>query len=150
MDAYLNERGGLPDPETDSQFYSGVPSKRFAAFVIDMVAVMAISIAICIATIGVGFFLFALVYFITDAVYRIWSISSRSATPGMRVLKIELRNRAGDRFDTGQAVFHTILFYLSIYSGIIHLISVIMMVGSSMGRGLHDLPLGSAMINAPE
>ena len=52
-------------------------------------------------------------------------------------------------FQGTHAIGHTLLFYLASVSVIAQLISVIMMMGSPLGRGLHDLPFGSTMISSP-
>jgi uncharacterized RDD family membrane protein YckC len=119
------------------------------AFLIDVVFVWLAVIAIGVLTLGVGFFILGFVLFTVDLTYRVLTISNRSATPGMRAMGIELRDIDGHRFSLGQALGHTLLFYLSLTFFLVHLVSIFMMAGSAMGRALHDLPFGSTMINSP-
>ena len=90
------------------------------------------------------------VFLVVDFTHRVTFISSRSATIGMRLLGIELRDGDGRRFDMSRAIGHSVLYYVAGLSVIAQLVSVIMMGGSSLGRGLHDLLFGSTMINSPE
>ena len=151
-DAYtsrLNAPGGLPDPDRDAQFYTGVPAKRLVAFVIDVVLVWGVAILISLMTLGIGFFILGFLIAVVDLVYRVMTIGAKSSTFGMSVMGIELRSFDGDRFTTGLALLHTLLFYAMLAFVVIQLISVIMMGGTRYGRGLHDLILGSTMINRP-
>lgn len=147
---WMDHPGGLPDPEADRQFYDGVPARRLFAFVIDIVLVWGITLAIGVLTLGIGFLMLGFVLAVVDFIYRVTTISNRSATWGMRLVGIELRAQNGRRFDLVQAVGHTILFYIALAFTPLQLVSVILMAGSAMGRGLHDIPFGSTMINSPE
>lgn len=146
----LDAPGGLPDPDADPQFYSGVPAKRLFAFFVDVAIVWGISLVVVVLTFGLGILIFGLIVAAVDFAYRVLTIAGRSSTLGMRLVGIELRRGDGERFDFGHAVIHTILFYISIAFVIVQLISVVMMGGTRMGRGLHDLPFGSTAINSPE
>ena len=139
----------LPDPDADPQFYAGVPAKRLLAFVLDVIAVWGVAILVSILTLGLGFFLFAALVGLIDLFYRVLTIASRSATPGMRVVGIELRDAAGQPLTFGQALVHTLLFYIAMAFVIAQLVSVLLMAGSRFGRGLHDIPLPTTMINRP-
>ncbi|MEX2519739.1 MAG: RDD family protein [Paracoccaceae bacterium] len=147
---WIDQPGGLPDPETDRQFYEGVPARRLFAFVIDVVLVWGITLAVGVLTLGIGFLMLGFVLAAVDFIYRVSTISNRSATWGMRLARIELRARNGRRFDLAHAAGHTIAFYIALAFTPLQLVSVILMAGSAMGRGLHDIPFGSTMINSPE
>ena len=149
MNRSLNNGGGLPDPDADAQFYAGVPAKRLVAFIIDVVLVWGIAILVSLLTLGVGFLILGFLIAVIDLIYRTMTIGSQSATIGMRLMGIELRTFGGDRFNTGHAFIHTLLFYAMLAFVIVQLISVIMMGGSRYGRGLHDFIVGSTMINRP-
>lgn len=139
----------LPDPEADAQFYDGVPAKRLIAFALDIALVWGATILLSLMTLGLGFFVFGALLIVIDFVYRAGSLAMWSATPGMRLMGIELRAAHGDRFGPAHAVAHTLMFYLVLAFVIAQLISVVMMAGTRFGRGLHDAPLGSVMINRP-
>lgn len=149
LNTSLNNGGGLPDPDSDAQFYSGVPAKRLVAFLIDVVLVWGLAILVSLLTLGIGFFILGFLIAIIDLIYRTMTIGSKSATVGMSLMGIELRTFSGDRFTTGHALIHTLLFYAMLAFVVVQLVSVIMMGGSRYGRGLHDLIVGSTMINRP-
>lgn len=146
---YSQTYSGPPDPDIDPQFYQGVPAKRLLAFAIDVIAVWGIAILASLLTLGVGFIFFAFIVVVVDAIYRITTITNHSATFGMRIMGIELRDAQGQPFNLVHAVAHTIMFYVAAAFVIVQLISVLMMAGSHYGRGVHDLPIGSTMINRP-
>lgn len=149
QDNVLNRGGGLPDPDNDAQFYSGVPAKRLVAFIIDVVLVWGMAILLSLLTLGIGFLILGFLIAAIDLIYRTVTIGSNSATLGMRMMGIELRTFGGDRFNTGHAFIHTLLFYAMLAFVVVQLVSVIMMGGSRYGRGLHDFIVGSTMINRP-
>ncbi|MEM7267988.1 MAG: RDD family protein [Pseudomonadota bacterium] len=142
-------QGGLPDPDGDPQFYRGVAVKRLFAFLIDVIIVWGAALIIGFLTLGVAFLIIGFVVFVIDLMYRAISLSNSSATLGMAMVGIELRTYTGERFNMGMALSHTILFYGMLMFIVVQLISVIMMGGGRYGRGLHDLILGSTMINRP-
>ncbi len=144
---------GLPDPDQDAQFYDGVSLRRLWAWVIDFVVTIVLSIVaillIGISTIGLGFFAAPAISMAVGFGYRWATLTRSSATWGMRLLGIEMRAHTGERFDSTSAAIHTLLFSVAVMSGIGQLISVILMIGTSRGQGLHDLVMGSAAINRP-
>jgi uncharacterized RDD family membrane protein YckC len=122
------------------------PAKRLIAFILDVILVWGMVIAI--SSFGVGFFAFGGLLLFVDLIYRISTISTASATWGMRILGIELRDRTGNKFDTTAATLHTFAFYIVLASVIIQVASALMMLGSQRRQGLHDMLLGSVMVNA--
>jgi uncharacterized RDD family membrane protein YckC len=149
MTAMTDDTTGLPDPDTDPQFYINVAPKRLLAWGIDLVLTVGITVAITLASFGLLLVLAVPVFFLTNLIYRIWSIAAHSATPGMRFMAIELRGHTGARLDTGEAVLHT-LGYLVVTSFVIpQLIGIAMMATGPRGKGLHDLLIGSTAINRP-
>ncbi len=144
---------GLPDPVLDRQFYTRVTSKRLVAWAIDAVVIgllsLLFSLIVAIFTLGLGFLILPPIIVTTSFLYRSFSIGNRSATWGMRMMGIELRDRNGDRFDLTNAAIHTLLYFLSVATVIGWLISVILMLASPRGQGLPDMLLGSAAINRP-
>jgi uncharacterized RDD family membrane protein YckC len=140
---------GLPDPVLDSQFYQGVRAKRLAAFFIDLIAVFAITFALSILTIGVGFLIFAPVFLVVNLTYRALTMAAGSATPGMWLTGIEIRNRVGNRLSATEAALHTVLFLLAFFFVILQVISLFLMLTTARGQGLHDLFMGTAAILRP-
>jgi len=139
----------LPDPDLDHAFYDGVPAKRLFAWVIDVVIVTAITFLLGLITLSLLWWVWPLVYITVTFLYRWLTISGGSATLGMRVMNIELRGPTGRHFTSGEAMLHTLAFMVSTGFVILQIISIGMMALGSRHQGLHDLLVGSVMINRP-
>lgn len=144
------------DPYVSPDLYTGVLTKRFLAFLIDVVI---ISVPVVLATIfitifgvvtlGLGWGLFWLV----SPASAIWAVvyygmslgGPHSATPGMRMLGVQMRTLSGEPgyFVLGAA--HALLFWASVS----FLTPFVLLVGLFNGRRrlLHDLVLGTVVVN---
>jgi len=140
---------GLPDPETQGDFYESVPAKRLVAWAIDTVIVALLTALTVIFTAFIAAFFLPLVWLVLSFAYRMITIANRSATPGMRLTGIEFRNASGERFDLGTAFAHTLLYSLSVAFVVPQVISVILMMTGARAQGLSDHILSTAAINRP-
>jgi uncharacterized RDD family membrane protein YckC len=144
---------GLPDPDRDGQFYEGVPARRLAAWAVDALVVLAVGVPVAtlfgLLTLGFGFALFPLVLTAVSYLYRTTTITSRSATWGMRAFGIELRRHDGTRFDFATAALHTAIYTVSFTVIVLQAISCMAMAGTRYGQGLPDIILRTTAINAP-
>lgn len=138
---------GLPDPAYQPEFYDSVALKRLMAWGVDVVLIFALSVLASLMSLGIGFFLFGLVFFAIGFTYRVITISGKSATIGMRLMAIEMRNHRGERFDPMTAVFHTLGYYVSMATFLLQLVSLVMMFTTPRGQGLPDMVLGTTAIN---
>ena len=75
--------------------------------------------------------------------YRWFTIANRSATWGMRLLAMELRDLDGARLSGGQALAHTAGYTFSVVTAPLQLISIAAMAFSPRGQGLTDFVLGT-------
>lgn len=152
-DSLFGALPGLPDPERDPQFYAGVPSRRLAAWFVDLIVILGVGVPLAfvfgLMTLGFGFALFPLVIMGVGFVYRTLTIAGGSATWGMRLMGIELRRHDGARFDIGSAAIHTAIYTVCIGVVLLQIASMIGMVTTRYGQGLPDIVLRSAMINRP-
>lgn len=146
------------DPEAHPDLFRGVLSRRFFAFLIDLV-VLGVPIVLGVifillfglVTLGLGWLLFWLV----SPLSVIWAIlyyglslgGPHSATVGMRVMELELRTWSGERgyFLLGAA--HAVLYWISVSV----LTPFVVLVGLFNRRRqlLHDLVLGTVIVNTP-
>lgn len=138
---------GLPDPRSHSEFYADVVTKRFFAFLIDSALIILITILIIPLTAFTALFFLGFLGLAISLIYRIVSLATRSATPGMRLMSIEFRDNHGERMTLGLATIHTIFFTISMSMVFPQVVSIILMLTSSRGQGLSDLVLGTAAIN---
>ena len=146
------------DPYRNSELFAGVLSCRVFAFVIDVIiisvpiVIAAILIVILgIVTLGLGFALF----WPFHAGVVIWAVlyygftlgGSASATIGMRVMNIEMRTWYGAPAYFVLGAVHAIVFWISVSM----LTPFVVLIGpfNSRRRLLHDMLLGTVVINAP-
>ena len=145
------------DPWLQPELFRGVLTKRFFAFLIDLV-ILAIPIVLGvifialfgIVTLGLGWFLFWLV----SPLSVIWALiyyglslgGPHGATVGMRLMDIEMRTWSGDRPYFVLGAVHAILYWVSIS----FLTPLVLLVGLFNGRRrlLHDIVLGTVIINS--
>ncbi len=137
----------IPDPDRQPEFYESVPAKRLLAWVIDTVLTVAICILILPFTAFTGLFFFPLLIAVVGFIYRVLTLAAGSATWGMRLVAIELRDRDGARLDPGTALAHTIGYTVSFMMPVLQLISVVMMATGRRGQGLSDMVLGTVALN---
>jgi uncharacterized RDD family membrane protein YckC len=145
------------DPWLHPELFHGVLTKRFFAFLIDLV-VLAIPIILAVIfialfglfTLGLGWFLFWLV----SPFSVIWALiyygsslgGPHGATIGMRVMNIEMRTWTGGRPYFLLGAVHAVLYWLSVSI----LTPLILLVGlfNDRRRLLHDILLGAVIINS--
>ncbi len=137
----------LPDPDRQSEFYSSVPSKRFLAWILDTVIITLLVLVILPFTGFLGLFVLFPLGFLVGFIYRVITLSGRSATWGMRLMAIELRQQNGQRFDLGTSFLHTLGFTVSFAFPILQVISIVLMATTERGRGLTDHLMGSVAVN---
>jgi len=136
-----------PDPIHQPEFYDSVPSKRLLAWVIDTAVIVVLTIGVAFLTFGLGFFVFLGLMVMVGLAYRVVTLANSSATWGMKVAAIELRDAQGDRFNLTLAVLHTLGFYISFSALPIQVISIVLMLTTERKQGLTDMLLGTFAIN---
>ncbi len=137
----------LPDPDLQAEFYDSVPTKRLLAFVIDTVIILIGCIVILPFTAFTGVFFFPFLMLVVGFVYRVVTLTNRSATLGMWLMAIEFRTHDGRPFDLVMAVLHTLGFYASMGVFLAQLVSIVLMLTDPRGQGLTDKVLGTAALN---
>jgi len=137
----------LPDPDIQPEFYNGVPLKRLCAWVLDMVVIIGMCLLILPFTAFTGLFFFPFLLMVTGFIYRVMTLANGSATWGMRLMAIELRDRADEPLDLGLAFLHTLGYSISIGIFFVQVVSAVLMGSSAYGRGLTDMVLHTTMVN---
>lgn len=138
---------GLPDPDLHPEIYADTVVKRFFAWIVDTIAITLISIVAIPFTAFVGLFFFAGLFVLVGLVYRIASLARWSATPGMQLMAMEIRASDGRPLDLPTAALHTIGYMVMSALVILQAVSIILMLTSGRGQGLHDQLLGTAPVN---
>jgi uncharacterized RDD family membrane protein YckC len=139
----------LPDPDHQAQFYADVPLKRALAWCVDAILIALVTVVVVLFTLFLGLFFLSVLYMTISFLYRTISLARNSATPGMRLMAIEFRDRTGARFDLGTAFLHTLGYTLTISTVLPQLLSMGLMLTTPRGQGLTDLVLGTVAINKP-
>jgi uncharacterized RDD family membrane protein YckC len=75
-------------------------------------------------TLTVLLWVWPILYFTVSFLYRSATIGTGSATLGMRLMNIELRNGLGQRLSAGEAMVHTGLYLVLSASMILQLVSI--------------------------
>jgi uncharacterized RDD family membrane protein YckC len=157
--AWRNEGGVSPhafDPWLQPELFRGVLTRRFIAFLIDLI-VLSIPIVLAVlfiavfglVTLGLGWALFWLV----SPASIVWALlyygaslgGPHSATLGMRVMDLELRTWYGAPGYFVLGAMHAVLFWISVSV----LSPLVLLIGFFNGRRrlLHDFLLGTVVIN---
>ena len=134
--------------------FDGVLSRRVLAFIIDyvivgllMIPAYVVAFLLAILTLGLGFYLFPILFFLIAAVYFGLSLSGeRQATPGMRVMDLMMVNDNGAPIDFITAIMHLVIFWIlnSVLTPFILLVGLF----TDRGRLLHDIALGTVSVRA--
>jgi uncharacterized RDD family membrane protein YckC len=103
----------------DIALYDGVRTKRVLAFFIDYAIVLALCVPVAILiffigifTLGLGFFLYPILFLLVAIPYIGMSMGGpNQATPGMRVMDIRVARLDGRQVDFMLAVVHGVLFW---------------------------------------
>lgn len=146
----------LPDPASQPGYYSGTAIRRLFAFLVDsvlicvMVAVVfAIAAVLAIPTLGLTLALFIPFYAGASLIYRLAAMMSWAATPGMRLVGLEVVDFTGTPVSPPHAFLHTLGFLVCLYFPPLLLVSAITIAMTARGQGLHDVIFGTAVINRP-
>lgn len=137
----------LPDPDTQPEFYADVPMKRLVAWLFDTVMIVILCVLILPFTAFTGLFFFPVMVLVIGFAYRVVTLTSRSATWGMRLMAIELRSASGERFGLPLAFAHTLGLSVSFAMPLLQVISIVMMLTTARRQGLSDQLLGTVAIN---
>ncbi len=139
----------LPDPQEQPEFYQDVMMKRLFAFVIDTVLIVALTLLLVPLTAFTALFYLGALGWVVALIYRALALARHSATPGMRLMGIELRRADGSRADPATAFAHAFLLMAGLSLLFPQLVSAVTMLTGARGQALHDLALGCVVINRP-
>lgn len=142
------------DQRIAAGLFDGLLTRRMFAFVIDYAIVLLLMIPAYVAvfflgllTLGLGFYLYPVLFFVVAGLYFGLSLSSSAqATPGMRVMDVMMVTDSGYRIDFFTAVAHLVIFWIlnSILTPLILLVGLF----TERKRLLHDIALGTVQVRA--
>jgi uncharacterized RDD family membrane protein YckC len=145
------------DPVTQPQLFAGLIGKRSMAFIIDFI-IMSVLVALAflvvsvlgIVTLGLGWLLFPLVIPVVGLGYNALTIGGpKSATPGQRLMGLEVRMWYGGKVSPLIAAFHALLFWFSLYTVVGWFVNVMWAFFDARKRCGHDILAGLLVVNRP-
>lgn len=140
---------GLPDPVLEPRFYAGVTLKRGLAWVVDALITWGICLLLLPFTAFTALFWWPVLWLTVGFAYRWATLAGGSATLGMRLMAITIRDRDGQRLDPAVAFAHVLGYSISMAFLPLQIVSIGLMIALGRGQGLTDLALGTAAINRP-
>ena len=140
-------QSALPDPHLQPEFYADVPTKRLLAFVVDTLIIVAMCLLVLPFTAFTGVFFFPFLMLVVGFAYRVATLTSGSATWGMRLMAMELRDHRDRPFDFMTALLHTIGYSLSMTVTIIQVVSAVLICTTARRQSLTDMALGTVPVN---
>jgi uncharacterized RDD family membrane protein YckC len=140
---------GLPDPAREPAFYEGVATKRALAWVVDAGVTLLLCLLVLPFTAFTALFWWPVLWMVVGFLYRWATLAGGSATWGMRLMALTIRERDGSRLSGATALAHTVGYSVSLAVFPLQIISVGLMVALGRGQGLTDMILGTAAINRP-
>ena len=140
----------LPDPQLQPEFYTNVPLKRAFAWLVDTVLILLLALVAVIFTLFVGAFIFPVLFAAVSIGYRTVMLARFGATFGMMLAGITLFHLDGRRPDPATAAIYSVLHAGIMFFVITQIASIVTILVTPYRQGLHDLALGTTMINRPE
>jgi len=139
------------DPKQHPALFDGVLSRRFLAFLFDAVMILALmavmSVVIFILgvlTLSLAWGLYAILFPMVAIPYVMFTLGSyKAATPGMRLMGLEMRLWYGARPYSLLAMMHSLIFWFSLVIPFVYVIGLF----TKRGQFLHDLVLGTVLLD---
>ena len=140
------------DAYDDIALYDGVRTKRVLAFFIDYAIVLALCVPMAVLvffigifTLGLGFFLYPILFLLVAIPYIGLSMGGpNQATPGMRMMGIRVARLDGRPVDFMLAIIHGVLFWAlnAVLTPFILLATLVL----DRKQTVHDWMLGTVVI----
>jgi len=117
-----NTAGAIPNPLSQAEYYEGLLVRRVVAYLVDLmvlgllyVAAVLAGFMINIATLGLMSVLVAVVLACVAPAYHVLTVGGRyAATPGMRLMGLQVRSFDGGVPSKMQAFLQIALFYVTV------------------------------------
>jgi uncharacterized RDD family membrane protein YckC len=142
------------EPLSDPMLFDGIRSRRILGYLVDLILIALLSVAVWFALVFAGVLTLGVllpllpigVALVPLAYHTLQVCGPRSATIGMRLFGVEVRNWTGTRPDLLQAFLMTALFLttMALTGSLILLVSLF----NSRGRTLHDYLSGTVVVRA--
>ena len=142
-------------PDARPALYEGVLTKRFFAFAIDiifmtvwLVIAYLVIFLLAIPTLFLSLLLMGSAWLIVYFLYIGLTLGGeQAATPGMRIMGLEMRMWHGEKPGFVIACFHALLFWFTVFTALVIMLSWLYALFHPARRTLHDLVAGVVVIN---
>jgi uncharacterized RDD family membrane protein YckC len=135
------------DPVAQSRLFDGVIGKRAAAFVVDAILVLVLVFLFGLVTFGLGWILLPAILLVFLAYNAVTIGGKNSATPGQRLMGLEVRMWSGGKVTPLIAAFHALLFWFAAGTFVLWLVDVVWAFFDERKRTVHDILAGVVVIN---
>lgn len=133
----------LPHPD----IHSDTPTKRLLAWIVDTVIIAIPTMIIVAMTLFIATPLAPFIFAVLSFLYRWVTLAQGSATLGMRLFAVSIRNLDGSPLDNTTAFLHVAGYFVSVAIFPLQLISIGLMLITERKQGLTDHILGTAAFN---
>ena len=138
----------LPDPELQPEFYADVPFKRTAAWAVDLVVTLVLSVVALALTLFIAAFFLPILFATVSIAYRTVMLSRYGATLGMMLMALKWRGLDG-RVPDALTAFYYSAFHAGLWTIFpAQIASIVMILVTPYRQGLHDTVLGTTMLHA--
>ena len=142
----------LPDPSTAPELFDGLLTRRVTAYLIDLVLIGVLTLALAILGLILGFLTFGLAWltllFVVPAAiviyYALTLGSPKRATVGMQMMDIVLTPTREQALDGWMAIFHALLFWVTIW--VCWPVTILVALFTPRRQMIHDLIMGTLMV----
>ncbi|MDP7604405.1 MAG: RDD family protein, partial [Alphaproteobacteria bacterium] len=149
---FWNTLGSDGEAEFPAILFDGIVGRRVAAYLVDLIllgviwwALAAAASILGLITFGLTVPLTALALALVPLAYHTLTIGGPwSATPGMRLLGLQVRTLGGQRPDFGRAAIQTVVFYVTV--GATSWLVLLLALFNNRGRTLHDFLSGLVVL----
>lgn len=143
-----------PMPRYRDHAFDGVLTRRVLAFAIDYLIVLMLLVpawvilfVFSLLTLGLGFYLFPISFFIVAGLYFALTLGGpHQATPGMRVMDLTMERDDGRPLDFSIALVHVIAFW--VINSLLTPFLLLAGLFTSRKRLIHDMLLGTCVVRA--
>lgn len=130
-----------------SDLTADTPVKRLLAWVVDVLLIAVLTAVVVPFTLFIGLFFLPVLYAVLSFLYRWVTLANGSATWGMRLFAVSIRQPDGAPLDSSTAFLHTAGYFVSVIVFPLQLISIALMLISPNRQGLTDHVLGTVALN---
>jgi uncharacterized RDD family membrane protein YckC len=135
------------DPVTQPQLFAEVIGKRSLAFIVDAILVLVLVFLFGLVTFGLGWILLPAILLVFLVYNAVTIGGKKSATPGQRLMGLEVRMWSGDKVTPLIAAFHALLFWFAAGTFVLWLVDVLWVFFDQHKRTVHDILAGVLVIN---